>query len=155
MQLVFAAAQVLQRDAVLDGVTVAPVLVAPFKPVHELQAFALVIVACGKLDGDGILVVLELYAARLVQSLRQYNIAVVDMTNLDFLFAYIELGKHDSRKRLGILANVVACPVYAIEPTKEHIAVIFYQNGTRIELIAEQTVRHIVVIKAVTNGTVV
>ena len=77
------------------------------------------------------------------------------MTNLDFLFAYIELGKHDSRKRLGILANIVACPVHAIETTKEYITVIFYQNGTRIELIAEQTVRHIVVIKAVTNGTVV
>ena len=48
-------------------ITVAPVILQSFHPVHKLQSFTLVVVTSGKLDGQRVLVVAKLNLADFVQ----------------------------------------------------------------------------------------
>ena len=48
-------------------ITVAPVVLQSFHPVHKLQSFALVVVTSSKLDGQRVLVVTKLYLTDFVQ----------------------------------------------------------------------------------------
>ena len=69
MEGVTATAQVVEGDAVGESITVLPVIIQAFHPVHELQAFALVVIAGTKLHGEGRLVIVELYLVCLVHGL--------------------------------------------------------------------------------------
>ena len=66
---IFATAQIGERHTVYQGITVAPVFVLAFHPVHELQALTLVVVTSAKLDGERVLVVAEVDLVGLVHGL--------------------------------------------------------------------------------------
>ena len=154
VEYIFAAAQVVERHAMIDGIAVAPVLVKPFHPVHELQSLALVVVACRELDGKGVLVALQLDAVALVERLCQQYISVVDVAYLYLFLADEQLCQHHAGQRAGVVGNVVTCPVDAIERTEEHVAVGLAHNGTDIEFVAQQAVGHVVVVESETNRAV-
>ena len=96
VEAVVATAQAVELDAVEQGVAIAPVVVKSLHPVHELQALALVVVAGGKLDGDGALAVVELYLVAFVECLGQDDVAVVVDAGEYLLFADKQLCQHDT-----------------------------------------------------------
>ena len=69
MEGIFAATQVFEGHTVGQRITVAPVFVLTFHPIHELQALTLIVVTCCKLDGEGVLVVGEFNLISLVHGL--------------------------------------------------------------------------------------
>ena len=64
---IVATTQVLELHTVQHGIAVTPVVVATLHPVHKLQSLTLVVVAGSKLDGEGVLAVLQFYLAALVE----------------------------------------------------------------------------------------
>ena len=77
-----------------QSVTITPVLIFAFHPVHKLQTLTLVIVTCRKLDGEGVLVMFQLQAIGLVECLCQYHAILILVASQDFLLADKELCQH-------------------------------------------------------------
>ena len=84
---VFPAAQVVELHTMQQCITIAPVVVEAFHPVHELETLALVVVAGSKLDGEGALVVVQLYLIAFIEGLWKNDVAIILHTRLDFPFA--------------------------------------------------------------------
>ena len=154
MQGIGTAAQVVELHAMQQGIAVAPVEVAAFELIHELQALALVVVTGGKLDGEGVLTVVQLYLAALVEGLLQNDVAIVGHANLYLLFAHKQLCQHDGRQRHLLVLVMMAHPADAEESAKEHLSVLAGQDRAHIELVALQAVADIVVIESETEGAV-
>ena len=76
------------------------------------------------------------------------------MSYLYLFLADKQLGQHDAGQRLGVVVDVVTGPVDAVKSTEDDVAVLFGHDGTHIELIAEKTVGHIVVIEVGADGAV-
>ena len=150
---VFTAGKIAEGDTVGEGITVAPVFVLTFHPIHELQTLALVVVSCCELDGEGVLVVSQLQIVRLVESLRQYYTLVVHVARHDLFLSDVELGEHHSRQGILVVRLFLHHPVHTIDAAKQHITVLFGDDGSGVELIALQTVCCGVVIKTVVVST--
>ena len=78
----------------------------------------MVIVTCGKLDGEAVLAVVQLYLIALVEGLWQNDVAVILHTSQDLLFTHEELCQHDARQRLLLILAVAAHPVDTIQTTE-------------------------------------
>ena len=55
MQSIFTTGQILESHTVSQSITIAPVFILAFHPVHELQTLTLVIVSCSKFNRKGVL----------------------------------------------------------------------------------------------------
>ena len=67
VQNIFATAKIMELHAMQQGITISPVVVEPFHPVHELETFALIVVTGSKLNGEGALAVVQLNLIALVE----------------------------------------------------------------------------------------
>ena len=149
VQCIFAAGEVAEGDTVCQSVTVAPVFILAFHPVHKLQAFALVVVTGCELDGECILVVSQFKSVGLVEGLWQHDALLVHMTCQDLLLADEQLGEHHAWKGVGVVVALLHHPVHTVETAQQHVAVLLGDDGTGIELVALQTVNRCVVVEAV------
>ena len=154
VERIAAATQVLEPHTMQQGITVAPVVVKSFHPVHELQAFSLVIVTCGKLDGNVVLAIGQFNLVTLVEGLGQYDTAIVFMSCLNFLFTNKQLGQHDTWQRLLVILAGLTYPVDTIKTAKDYHTVVARHDSTHVELIALQSVVDAVVVESVVEGSV-
>ena len=137
-----------------QGVAIAPVVVETFHPVHELQAFALVVVAGSKLDGQRVLGIAQLDAADFVECRCQDDTSVVLMTCQYLCLSDEQLCQHDAWQRFLLILAGLAHPVDAIESAEQHDTVLACQDGSHVELVALQTVVDAVVVESVVEGAV-
>ena len=144
-----ATAQFMELYTMQEGITIAPVIVETFHPIHELEALALVVVTSTKLDSEGALVVVQLYLIALVEGLWQNDVTVILHTRQDFLLTDKELGQHNARQRFLLIFISMTYPVDTIESAKEHFTILLGEDGTHIELVALQTVTDVVVVESV------
>ena len=135
MQRVGLAAQVSERYAMCQRITILPVIVEPFHPIHELQAFALVVVTCSELDGDVVLVVRQFNTVALVQCLRERYTTIIGMTGQNLLLANEQLCQHNTRQRLRTLLRTLAYPVDAKQSAEDDATVLTGNDGTYVELV--------------------
>ena len=136
VQRIFAAGEVAEGDTVCQSVTVAPVFILAFHPVHKLQAFALVVVTGCELDGECILVVSQFKSVGLVEGLWQHDTLLVHVTCQDLLLADEQLGEHHAWKGVGVVVALLHHPVHTVETAQQHVAVLLGDDGTGIELVA-------------------
>ena len=149
VQCILAAGEVAEGDTVRQSITVAPVFVLAFHPVHKLQALALVVVTGSELDGECILVVTQFEFVRLVEGLWQHDTLLVHMTSEDFLFADKQLCEHHAWQGVSVVVGLLHHPVHTVEATEQYVAVLLGDDGAWVELIALQTVGRRVVVEAV------
>ena len=119
-----------------------------------MQTLALVVVTSGKLNGNRVLTVEQLYLVALVEGLWQDDVTIVVDTRQDFLLTHEQLGQHDARQRGLLVFVAVAYPVDTIESTKQYLTILLGQDGTHIELVALQTVSNGVVVQTIVEGLV-
>ena len=117
MEGVAATTQILEGHTVSQGITIAPVFILTFHPVHELQTFTLVVVTSSKLDRESILVVPEYNFVGLVHRLTKNHTASVFMTCEHLFFADEHLCEHYTRQRVLAVCNLLYYPVYAVKTT--------------------------------------
>ena len=102
MERIFSAGQITEGHAMGEGISVFPVIVETFHPVHELQTLTLVVVTCSKLDGKRVLVVVQFQFRGLIEGLRQKNITIVFMSCEHFFLSQEQLGEHHPGQSIGL-----------------------------------------------------
>ena len=70
-----------------ESITILPVIIEAFHPIHELKTLTLVIVSCTKLHGKGTLVVAKFYPVCFVKSLIEQNFALIGMSHKNLFFS--------------------------------------------------------------------
>ena len=146
VQCIFAALQFLECHSVLQGVGIAPFVVESFHPIHELQSFALVVVAGREFQAECVLTAHQFQFVALVESLGQGHHSVVFVSCLYLCFSDKQLCQHHSRQRVGVVLAPLAYPVHAIQSAEQHVAVVLADYGPGIKLVALQSVREVIVI---------
>ena len=154
VERVVATGQILEGHTVSQCITIAPVFVEAFHPVHELQTLALVVVTARELDGEGVLIMSQYEVVGLVECLRQYGTVVILMSGENLLLANEELCEHYARQGVVLAVGALELPVHAEETTQQYVSVLTGEDGTGVELVALQTVGCGIVVETVVVSAV-
>ena len=94
MEDISAAGEVFEGNTMRQGVTIAPVFVLTFHPVHKLEALALVVVTCCELNGESGLIMSQFQFVGFIECLWQNHTVIVHMTRQNLFFTEKQLCEH-------------------------------------------------------------